>query len=164
MSSACHGPPELDVNDAGMAELVIASGLCQGPKGCAAEVKVVLGDRVVVHVGDRHRLWVSGAHRVVEASYLKRSTTMKGFSPNRAKSSFLSVYLCFHFHEGGRQHKKACRHPRNSISDQVMYLVARATTLAILEQGLVAARRHGRERRLVHVLEPASSTCMHRSL
>ena len=72
-TSACHRPSELDVNDAGVAELIIAPGLCQGPKCCAAEVKVVLGDWVVVHVGDRHHLRVSGARRVVEASYLKKA-------------------------------------------------------------------------------------------
>jgi hypothetical protein len=71
-SSACHGPLELDVDDAGVAELVVAAGLCQGPKRRAAEVKVVLGDWVVVHIRDRHRLRVAGARRVVEASYLKK--------------------------------------------------------------------------------------------
>jgi hypothetical protein len=51
-SSACHRPLELDVNNACMAELIVAAGLCQGTKRRAAEVKVVLGDWVVVHVSD----------------------------------------------------------------------------------------------------------------
>jgi len=38
------------------------------------------------------------------------------------------------------------------------YLVACAAALAVLEQGLVAARRHGHERVLVGVLEPARAT------
>lgn len=63
-------PLELDVDDAGVAELIIAAGLCQGTKRRAAEVKVVLGDWVVVHVSDCHRLRIAGACRVVEASYL----------------------------------------------------------------------------------------------
>jgi hypothetical protein len=71
-SSACYGPPELDVDDAGMAELVVAAGLCHGTKRRAAEVKVVLGDWVVVHVGDHHRLRVARARGVVDASYLKK--------------------------------------------------------------------------------------------
>ena len=41
------------------------------------------------------------------------------------------------------------------------YLVAGAAALAVLEQRLVAARRHGRERRQVHVLEPAGAACTH---
>jgi len=40
------------------------------------------------------------------------------------------------------------------------YLVAGAAALAVLEQGLVAAGRHGRERRQVHVLESTGATCM----
>jgi len=40
-----------------------------------------------------------------------------------------------------------------------MYLVACAAALAVLEQGLVAARRHGHERVLVGVLEPARAAC-----
>ena len=67
-----YRPLELDVDDAGMAELVVAAGLGHGAEGRAAEVEVVLGDGVVVHVGDDHRLRVAGARRVVGTSYLKR--------------------------------------------------------------------------------------------
>ena len=41
-----------------------------------------------------------------------------------------------------------------------MYLVACAAALAVLEQGLVATRRHGHERVLVGVLEPARAACI----
>jgi hypothetical protein len=51
-SSACHRPLELDVDDASVAQLVVAARLCQGTKRRAAEVKVVFGDWVVVHVSD----------------------------------------------------------------------------------------------------------------
>jgi len=71
-SSASYRPPELDVDDAGVAELVVAAGLCHGTKRRAAEVKVVLSDWVVVHVGDHHRLRVARARGVVDASYLKK--------------------------------------------------------------------------------------------
>ena len=53
--------------------------------------------------------------------------------------------------------------PISTTEDDEMdyaYLVAGAAALAVLEQGLVAARRHGRERRQVHVLEPAGATCI----
>jgi len=45
-------------------------------------------------------------------------------------------------------------------SSKVEYLVAGAAALAVLEQGLVAARCHCRERRQVHVLESTGTTCM----
>jgi hypothetical protein len=67
-------PLELHVDDAGMAELVAASGLCHGSKRSATEVEVILGDRVVVHVGDDYRLRYAGACRVVDASYLKKAS------------------------------------------------------------------------------------------
>jgi hypothetical protein len=73
-SGACYGPYiplELDVDDAGVAELVVAAGLGHGAERRAAEVEVVLGHGVVVHVSDDHRLWVAGAGRVVLASYLE---------------------------------------------------------------------------------------------
>jgi hypothetical protein len=40
-----------------------------------------------------------------------------------------------------------------------IYLVAGAAALAVLEEGLVAARCHRRERRQVHVLESTGTTC-----
>jgi hypothetical protein len=61
-----------------VAELVVASGLGHGAKSRAAEVEVVLGDRVVVHVSDDHRLWVAGAGRVVLAPYLAGTETRQG--------------------------------------------------------------------------------------
>jgi hypothetical protein len=67
------GPAELHVDDAGVAELVIEALIGHGAERRAAEVEVVSGDRVVVHVGDHDRLRISGASRVVnlEASYLE---------------------------------------------------------------------------------------------
>ena len=53
-----------------MAELVVAAGLGHGAERRAAEVEVILGHGVVVHVSDDHRLWVAGAGRVLLASYL----------------------------------------------------------------------------------------------
>lgn len=47
------------------------------------------------------------------------------------------------------------------LANLVVYLVAGAAALAVFEQGLVAARGHGRERVLVHVLEPTRTTCTH---
>ena len=41
------------------------------------------------------------------------------------------------------------------------YLVASAAALAVLEQGLVPARRHGHVGVLVGVLEPARAACRH---
>jgi hypothetical protein len=70
-SGACYPPLELDVDDAGVAELVGAAGLGHGAERRAAEVEVVLGHGVVVHVGDDHRLRVAGAGWVVLASYLQ---------------------------------------------------------------------------------------------
>jgi mannose-6-phosphate isomerase-like protein (cupin superfamily) len=66
-------PPELHVDDAGMAELVVETGLGHGAERGAAEVQVVPGHRVVVHVGDHHRLRRAGAGRVILlcASYLE---------------------------------------------------------------------------------------------
>ena len=55
-----------------MAELFVAAGLGHGTEGRAAEVEVVLGHRVVVHVGDDHALRPAGARVVgaVQAPYL----------------------------------------------------------------------------------------------
>ena len=64
-------PLELDVDDAGVAELIAAARLSHGAERRAAEVEVVLGDRIVVHVGDDHRLRVAGACSVVLASDLQ---------------------------------------------------------------------------------------------
>ena len=71
-SGACYPPLELDVDDAGVAELVVAAGLGHGAERRAAEVEVVLGHGVVVHVSDDHRLWVARAGIVVCASYLEK--------------------------------------------------------------------------------------------
>ncbi|KAE8803253.1 hypothetical protein D1007_20832 [Hordeum vulgare] len=57
-------PLELHVDDAGVAELVVAAFLGHGAEGGAAEVEVVAGDRIVVHVRDDHRLGDTGARRV----------------------------------------------------------------------------------------------------
>jgi len=65
-------PLELDVDDAGVAELIAAARLSHGAERRAAEVEVVLGDRIVVHVGDDDRLRVAGACSVVLASDLQR--------------------------------------------------------------------------------------------
>ena len=63
-----------DVDDAGVAELVVLAGLGHGAERRAAEVEVVPCDRVVVHVGDDDRPRLAGASRVVgfDATYLKR--------------------------------------------------------------------------------------------
>lgn len=71
-SSACYGPPELDVDDASVAEFIVAAGLCHITKRRATEIKVVLGDWVVIHVGDHHSLRVARACRVVDTTYLKK--------------------------------------------------------------------------------------------
>jgi hypothetical protein len=63
-------PPELDVDDSGMPELVVAFFLGHGAERRAAEVEVVGGHRVVVHVGDDHRLRDAGALRVGDATNL----------------------------------------------------------------------------------------------
>jgi hypothetical protein len=65
-------PPELDVDDAGVAELVVEPRPGHGAERRAAEVEVVLGHRVVVHVRDHHALGSAGASVVaaVEAPYL----------------------------------------------------------------------------------------------
>jgi hypothetical protein len=139
-SGACYGPYiplELDVDDAGVAELVVAAGLGHGAERRAAEVEVVLGHGVVVHVSDDHRLWVAGAGRVVLASYLE---------------SQVKRLQLFRFHE---------RQANKGSPAATVYLVAGAAALAVLEQGLVAARRHCRERRQIHVLESTGTTCMH---
>jgi hypothetical protein len=52
-----------------------------------------------------------------------------------------------------------CQQDRTGGKDKLVYLVAGPATLAVLEQGLVAAGRHGRERRQVHVLESTGTTC-----
>ena len=100
-------PGELDVDDAGAAEVVVAAGLGELAEGGAAEVEVVGRDGVVVHVGDDHRLGAAGAGGVLGA-------------PD---------------------------------------LVAGAAALAVAEQRLVAARGHGQEGVLVHILETASAAC-----
>ena len=66
-----HLPLELDVDDAGVAELIAAARFSHGAERRAAEVEVVLSDRIVVHVGDDHRLRVAGACSVVLASDLQ---------------------------------------------------------------------------------------------
>ena len=58
-------PPELHVDDPGVAELVVEAVGGHGAERRAAEVEVVLGHRVIVHVGDDHRLRHAGAGRVV---------------------------------------------------------------------------------------------------
>jgi hypothetical protein len=59
------GPPELHVDDPGVAELVVEAVVGHGAERRAAEVEVVLGHRVVVHVGDDHSLRHAGAGGVV---------------------------------------------------------------------------------------------------
>ena len=54
-----------------MAELVVEAGLGHGAERRAAEVEVVLGHRVVVHVGDDHRLRLAGAGFVLGAPNLR---------------------------------------------------------------------------------------------
>jgi hypothetical protein len=56
-----------------VAELVVEAGLGHCAERGAAEVEVVPGHRVVVHVGDHHCLRLAGAGRVVTlcASYLE---------------------------------------------------------------------------------------------
>ena len=58
-------PPELHVDDAGVAELVVEAVLGHGPERRATEVEVVPGHGVVVHVGDDHPPRLAGAGRVV---------------------------------------------------------------------------------------------------
>ena len=57
-------PLELDVDDACVAQLVVAVVFGHGSEGGAAEVEVVGGHGVVVHVRDDHRLRHAGASRV----------------------------------------------------------------------------------------------------
>jgi hypothetical protein len=95
-----YRPLELDVDDAGVAELVVAAGLGHGAERGATEVKVVLGDRVVVHVSDDHRLRIAGARIVVDTSYLEKGQQQMN------RRNCLSVHLHFRFHEGRRQHKR----------------------------------------------------------
>jgi hypothetical protein len=66
-------PPELHVDDPGVPELVVQAPAGHGPERRAAQVEVVLGHRVVVHVRDDHRLSHAGAGRVValQAPYLQ---------------------------------------------------------------------------------------------
>ncbi|BAH94993.1 Os10g0555651 [Oryza sativa Japonica Group] len=59
--------PELDVDDARVAELVVEPRLGHGAERRAAQVEVVPGHGVVVHVGDDHRLDVARARRVLVA-------------------------------------------------------------------------------------------------
>jgi len=58
-------PPELDVDDARVPELVVEPGPRHGPERRAAQVEVVPRHRVVVHVRDHHRLHLAGAGWVV---------------------------------------------------------------------------------------------------
>jgi len=89
------GPPELEVDDAAVAELVLEAGHGHGAERRAAEVEVVLGHRVVVHVGDDHRLRVAGTGSVFGASYLGKK---KG-----NKTEWVETQNCaraFRFHYG----------------------------------------------------------------
>ena len=54
-----------------MAELVVEAGLGHPAERRAAEVEVVLGHRVVVHVCDDHRLRLPGAGFVLGAPNLR---------------------------------------------------------------------------------------------
>jgi hypothetical protein len=83
-----YPPLELDVNDAGVAELVVAAGLGHGAERRAAEVEVVLGHGVVVHVSDDHRLGVAGACRVLLASYLGKKINDGVSQKSKLFSSF----------------------------------------------------------------------------
>jgi hypothetical protein len=67
-------PPELDVDDAGVAELVVEAGLGEAAERGAAKVEVVLGHRVVVHVGDDNHLLPPGAGRVLLAANLQQGS------------------------------------------------------------------------------------------
>jgi hypothetical protein len=58
-------PPELHVDDARVPEPVVHAGPRHGPERRAAQVEVVPGHRVVVHVRDHHRPHLAGAGRVV---------------------------------------------------------------------------------------------------
>jgi len=80
-----YPPLELDVDDAGVAELVVAAELGHGAERRAAEVEVVLGHGVVVHVSDDHRLWVAGARRVLLASYLGKKIERSSFISQNSK-------------------------------------------------------------------------------
>ena len=62
-----------------MAELVAAAGLGHGAERRAAEVEVILGHGVVVHVSDDHRLRVAGAGIVVLASYLEKKKVKRSW-------------------------------------------------------------------------------------
>jgi hypothetical protein len=75
-----HRPGELDVDDARVAELVVEAGLGQPAERRAAEVEVVLGHRVVVHVGDDHRLRPPGAGRVLPAPNLRPSAATVSYA------------------------------------------------------------------------------------
>jgi hypothetical protein len=77
-----YRPPELDVDDAGVAELVVEAGLGEAAEGGPAEVEVVLGHRVVVHVGDDHHLLPPGAGRVLLAANLQQGS-IKGVVSKR---------------------------------------------------------------------------------
>ncbi|KAF7084805.1 hypothetical protein CFC21_088336 [Triticum aestivum] len=137
-------PLELHVDDAGVAELVVSAVLGHGAEGGAAEVEVVAGHRVVVHVGDDHRLRDAGARCVSHAPYLHATQR------NNPRSISL---------EKQTKRQALYRHCQvTAMSATAADLVARAASLAVLEERLVAARRHGVERRQVHVLEPARAT------
>jgi hypothetical protein len=93
---AHHRPGELDVDDAGVAELVVEAGLGQPAERSAAEVEVVLGHRVVVHVGDDHRLRPPGAGRVLPAPNLR---------PSRSQCAVINKWHC-HGDRGRRAHAR----------------------------------------------------------
>jgi hypothetical protein len=79
-------PPELHVDDPGVPEPVVQAGTRHGAERRAAQVEVVLGHRVVVHVGYDHRLRHAGAGRVVapEAPYLGKEGQAQGRSAGRS--------------------------------------------------------------------------------
>jgi len=139
-----------------VAELVAAAGLGHGAERRAAEVEVILGHGVVVHVSDDHRLRVAGAGIVVLASYLEKKESKTELVSRKSKLCFsLQLFVSI---KAGTKLKDLCL--TNQSSYVGVYLVAGAAALAVLEQGLVAARCHCRERRQVHVLESTGATCM----
>jgi hypothetical protein len=75
-------PPELHVDDAGVAELVVPAWHRHGAECGAAEVEVVAGDGIVVHVRDDHRLRDARARRVVlsNAPYLHIQDQLQAYS------------------------------------------------------------------------------------
>jgi hypothetical protein len=115
---------------------------------------MVLGDRVVVHVGDDNCLRVAGAGRVVDASYLKIRQAIE------LVKQWLNSFLAPSPFPRGQDTVIASSSEMEIVVLTLTNLVARAAALAVLEEGLVAAGSHGREGRQVHVLESAGATCM----